>query len=369
VTVIVAGAGMAGLVAGARLRELGVPAVVHEKGTRAGGSMLLSSCVIWRHREWEDFRRECPGGDIRLQRLVWERLDESIEWLMSLGAVPVWDATGNPRTVGKRLDPKQLVETLLRVGPNEYTLGCEGVFIQSSPAEPLILATGGFSASSELVTRYISPAAPLRLRANPWSTGDGLLYALDRGAGVTSGMDEFYGRNMPDAPWGEDELVTASQLYGRFARIFDETGEEFFERESVSWSETNVVQATARRPGARAYYLLDETALAERVRDRAVAEIVETAPSESRVPLSDLPFDPPPGTIAALRVVASITHTIGGIRVDDRARVLREDDTAIDGLYAAGVDAGGVSTGGYASGLAQALVLGLTAAEDLADRA
>jgi hypothetical protein len=34
-------------------------------------------------------------------------------------------------------------------------------------------------------------------------------------------------------------------------------------------------------------------------------------------------------------------------------------------VWAAGVDAGGVATGGYASGLAQALVLGLAAAEDL----
>jgi fumarate reductase flavoprotein subunit len=369
VTVVVAGAGMAGLVAAARLRELGVPAVVREKGTRIGGSMLLSSCVIWRHRTWEDFRRECPDGDERLQRLVWERLDESIEWLLSLGATPVWDETGNPRTVGKRLDPKQLVETLTAAGPNEYALACECVLIRPNPDQPVVLCTGGFAASSELVGRYVSPAAPLRLRANPWSTGDGLLHALDRGAAVTSGMDEFYGRNMPDAPWGEDELVSASQLYGRFARVFDEAGEEFFQRDEISWSETNVVQATARRPGARAYYLLDEEGLAERVRDRTVAEILETAPPESRVPLSDLPFDTPPGTVAAVRVVASITHTIGGLRVDDRARVLRADGTAIDGLYAAGVDAGGVSTGGYASGLAQALVLGLAAADDIARRA
>jgi predicted oxidoreductase len=179
-------------------------------------------------------------------------------------------------------------------------------------------------------------------------------------------MDEFYGRNMPDAEWGEDEFVSRSQLYARFARIFDEAGDEFFLRDDVTWSETNVVQATARRPGARAYYLLDEDALAQHVRDRTVAEIVETAPPESRVPLADLPFDPPPGTIAAVRVVASITHTIGGLRVDNRARVLRQDGTAIDGLYAAGVDAGGIATGGYASGLAQALVLGLAAADDIA---
>ena len=124
------------------------------------------------------------------------------------------------------------------------------------------------------------------------------------------------------------------------------------------------MQATARRPGARAYYLLDEGALAERVRDRTVAEMVKAAPAEARVPLSDLPFTAPPGTIAAVRVIASITHTVGGIRIDDRARVLRADGGAVDGLWAAGVDAGGVAVGGYASGLAQALVLGLAAVED-----
>jgi hypothetical protein len=171
---------------------------------------------------------------------------------------------------------------------------------------------------------------------------------------------------MPDAPWDETELVSLSQLYARFARIFDEDGIEFFDRAEVSWSETNVVQATARRPGARAFYLLDEEALAERVRDRTVAEIVEGAPAEVQVPLADLPFDPPAGSIVAVRVIASITHTIGGLRVDRRARVLRADGSPIDGLWAAGVDAGGVATGGYASGLAQALVLGLAAAEDAA---
>jgi succinate dehydrogenase/fumarate reductase flavoprotein subunit len=363
--VAVAGAGLAGLVAAARLRELGVDVDLYEKGTRVGGSMLLSSCVVWRYREWSDFRRECPAGDERLQRLVWERLDDALDWVMSLGARVIWDKTGNAATEGKKFDPRQLADTLVRKSGVEGYLSSDGGVI-SHPSRAGILCTGGFGASPELVARYIGPAAPLRLRASPWSTGDGLGYGLERGAGVTSGMDEFYGRNMPDAPWGEDELVTSSQLYARFARIFDEDGVEFFDRRDVAWSETNVVQATARRRGARAYYLLDEGALRQRVRDRTVADMVETAPAEARVPLSALPFDPPRGTVAAVRVVASMTHTIGGLRIDDRARVLRDDGAAIDGLYAAGVDAGGVASGGYASGLAQALVLALTAAEDAA---
>jgi predicted oxidoreductase len=65
----------------------------------------------------------------------------------------------------------------------------------------------------------------------------------------------------------------------------------------------------------------------------------------------------------AIRVYAAVTHTIGGLRIDDRARVLREDGSAVPGLHAAGADAGGIFTGGYGSGLAAALVFGRLAAE------
>jgi succinate dehydrogenase/fumarate reductase flavoprotein subunit len=352
---------MAGLVAAARLRQLGRETTVREKGSRLGGSMLLSSGVIFRHRAWDDFRYECPGGDELLQRLVWERLDDALDWLIALGATVVGEETGNPVTVGKRFEPRELVSTLARAA------GTVAVGAAAFDDGPTILCTGGFAASAELVQRHIRPAAPLRLRGNPWSTGDGLEHALQRGAATSEGLGEFYGRNMPDGPWGEAEFVGASQLYARHARIFDECGDEFFAAEDVTWSETNVVQATARRPGARAYYLLDEHGLTERVRDRPVADLVAAAPSEAHVDVSALPFEPPSGTVAAVRVAAAITHTIGGVRIDDRTRVLDRDGRPIGGLWAAGVDAGGVATGGYASGLAQALVLGLVAAENASD--
>jgi succinate dehydrogenase/fumarate reductase flavoprotein subunit len=173
-------------------------------------------------------------------------------------------------------------------------------------------------------------------------------------------MDEFYGRNMPDADFGEADFVPQAQLYGRYARVFDDGGREFFEGE-VSWSETDLVQATARRPGARAWYVLDDAALGQRVRDRTVAEMAADAPT--RVDPSELPFPAPPGARVAVRVSPGITHTIGGLRVDDRARVLDEAGAPVPGLLAAGADAGGISVGGYASGLAAALVLGRIAAE------
>jgi fumarate reductase flavoprotein subunit len=224
-----------------------------------------------------------------------------------------------------------------------------------------VLATGGFQGDPALVERFVQPAAQLRLRANPWSSGDGLKLALDRGAALSDGLDEFYGRNMADVDFGEDELVSLAQVFGRYARIFNDEGEEFFDHDTVSWSELDLVQATAHQPGARGWYVFDDVALNERVRYGTVRELVAKAPT--RTDPADLPFEPPPRAVVATRVAAAITHTIGGLRIDERARVLDEQNEPIEGLFAAGVDAGGISTGGYASGLASALVLGLTAAE------
>jgi succinate dehydrogenase/fumarate reductase flavoprotein subunit len=334
---------MAGLCAAARARELGAAPVVYEKGTRPGGSMLLSSCVIWRFREWEDFRAECPTGDERLQRLVWDRLDDGIAWLESLGAPVLVHATGNPRTTGKRFDPRGLTDVFVRAAGD--------IRFGETADEPAILATGGFQGDPQLVAEHIHPGGTLRLRANPWSSGDGLRLALARGAELSAGMGEFYGRNMPDADFSEEQYVALAQLYGRIARVFNDDGEEFFEGE-VSWSENDLVQATAQQPGARAWYLLDEAAL----EDTTIAEKVAAAPT--RVDPSELPFPAPDGTRLAVRVKPGITHTIGGLRVDEHARVV-----GTDGLFAAGADVGGISTGGYASGLAAALVFGRLAAE------
>src|SRR5579884_828303 len=162
---------MAGLVAAARLRELGHEPRVLEKGTRAGGSMLLSSCVVWRHLDWERFRAECPGGDERLQRLVWERLDDALAWLEALGAEPVWRDTENPLTTGRRYDPRALTELLAR----DVELGTP---LPEEAETPLVLATGGFPGR-------LARERGLLLRANPWSEGDGLDFALARGASTT----------------------------------------------------------------------------------------------------------------------------------------------------------------------------------------
>ena len=73
------------------------------------------------------------------------------------------------------------------------------------------------------------------------------------------------------------------------------------------------------------------------------------------------------GENVAVHVAPGITTTLGGLSVDVHARVLDARRPAYRRLFAAGADAGGISTGGYSSGLAAALVLGLAAAETIAD--
>jgi succinate dehydrogenase/fumarate reductase flavoprotein subunit len=338
--VIVAGGGMAGLACAARARELGLRPRVLEKGTRAGGSMLVSSCVIWRHRDFAEFRAECPGGDEALQRLIWERLDDALAWLISLGAEPVWEDTENPRTTGKRFDPRALTELLAR----DVELGTP---LPDEVEPPLVLATGGFPVR-------LAAEQGLLLRTNPWSDGAGLDYATVRGARVTGGMGEFYGRALPAPPARirEEDFVQLSQLYGRWARVYAEDGREITPA-SVSWSENDLAQ----RIGRRAWFVLDDEGLGH-ARERVDAA---RAAGGTVLDPAELPFATPLGSRVAVHVAAGVTHTLGGLRVDTRARV-----EGVDGVYAAGVDAGGVALGGYASGLAQALVLGLAAAEDIA---
>ncbi len=88
-------------------------------------------------------------------------------------------------------------------------------------------------------------------------------------------------------------------------------------------------------------------------------------------PADELPFELPPSPklaeppFIAVRVHAAVTHTTGGIRIDDRARVLDPRGRPIPDLFAAGADVGGIFTGGYGSGLAAALVYGRIAAETI----
>src|SRR5688572_10314642 len=254
---VVAGAGMAGLAAAAEARRLGAEPLVLEKLPRAGGSMRLSSGVIWRHRDFETFRSECPDGDERLQRLVLDRLDEDLGWLESLGAPIVTRETGNPLTTGVRFDPAGLTSALVAAvrgtageattagahrAPAAGSLRLGQPLRERQEDVPLILATGGFAASRALLAEHVtSEAEHVFLRTARGSTGDGLRVGLAAGGAPSAGLDQVYARAMPAPPAqiGEDDLVRLSQLYANHATVRNEHGDRY---ETRTWSENDVGQ-------------------------------------------------------------------------------------------------------------------------------
>ena len=431
--VTVVGGGLAGLVAARRALELGARVTLLEKGDRLGGSFAYSSGYVWSYKDLQTFREEAPGGDETLQRLILDRLGTGLIWLEDLGAPVLSRETGNPLTIGARFEPGPTVTALsdrIAASEGQVFLGAaleslawdtrghvEGVRVVSGveswteEADAVILASGGFAANPELVGRYIvKGAGRMRLRAQPWSTGDGFLTALAAGARESAGLDEFYGRNLPAPPadFPPERFVEVSQLYGRYAVALNRNGERYAD-EAADWSETALTRATARQPGLRAWYVVDGAGLREHVRERTVGEmaaiarevggtVLEAGSLEElaeRLAERGVPADavlrtldeynaavaggrapglsPPRGDPAprvqvppfiAVEVAPAITHTIGGLAVDGGCRVLSESDgRTLPGLYAAGVEVGGVSVGGYTSGLAAALVFGRVAAE------
>jgi fumarate reductase flavoprotein subunit len=357
---VVAGAGMAGLAAAAEARGLGAEPLVLEKLMRPGGSMRLSSGVIWRHRDLERFLDECPDGDERLQRLLFESLDEDLAWLEGLGAPVLERDTGNPFTTGTRFDPVRLTDALVEaaggLAPPEGS-GASGAgagvrvaerLREPPPNVPLVLATGGFAADRELLEEHVSPeAGHALLRAAPGSTGDGLRIGLAAGAGISAGLDQVYARAMPAPPArvGEDDLVRLSQLYARHADVTNERGERY---EAATWSEIDVAQWQLRQPRARAWFAVRAERLEERVRERSVGEMIDAA-EQAGAPVRRAEDH------VTVETVAGVTTTLGGLAIDEHA-------LAAPGVFACGADAGSIATGGYASGLAAALVFGRIAA-------
>lgn len=347
---VVGGAGMAGLAAAARARELGASVDLLEKDPEVGGSMLLSSGVMWRYSSFEEFRAQCPDGDLDLQRVVHERLDEDLDWLVDLGAVVLEDSTGNPLTVGRRFETASVAAALAR----DLDIAVESP-LTAIPEVPCILATGGFQADPWLVREWIS-AEPLLLRSNDGNAGDGLRLGLAAGGVYSAGMDQFYGRAMPAAETLDPfEWVQAAQVFAKHALSVENASGRRFEGE-VDWSELRVVQWIARQKGARARFIVADDALDIPTRYGTIGEQIERARLlGAAVERLDRAM--------AVEVVAAITQTLGGLCIDTDGRVLRGDGSAVPGLFAAGGDVGGIATGGYMSNLAAALVMGKRAAE------
>ena len=298
-------------------------------------------------------------------------------------------------------------------------------------ARSIVLATGGFQGNPELVSRYVVPNAhDLYLRSNPFSTGDGFTAALQAGAATSELLNSFYGHALvaPPARFSQLEFQSISQKYGWLSVAINLEGKRFTD-ETQGTGEEDLNFWIARQPQATAIYVVDDTManmewpdnppgraaigrarsaggpvleansleeLAQRLGEWGVPSaqalatfheynegIARDNGATLRPPRRKITVPLAHGPFTAVKAVAGITYTCGGLKTDlDMAVVRRSRSISgfrhlrapvadmraepIPGLFACGCDIGGISNWGYMGGLSQALVTGRTAGRSAA---
>ena len=273
--VVVVGGGLGGLSAACRAAQLGLKAVVLERGTepqyacnsRYSGGILH----IAQHNVQE------PAGslaqviqdatlgecDPALARTLAEEARRAVEWLRSEGAKYirvgqiVWQqhVLAPPRPITPGLDwkgrgPDVMLRTLeanlvkrggaLLRGTAARALmeqggRCSGVEADSDgqpialAAGAVVIADGGFQADFDLIGRHVTPApAKLMQRGAATGRGDGLRMAQALGAAVTR-LDAFYGHMLSRDSFGNDKVWPYPQLdeLGTAGIVVDASGSRF----------------------------------------------------------------------------------------------------------------------------------------------
>jgi fumarate reductase flavoprotein subunit len=296
---------------------------------------------------------------------------------------------------------------------------CVGVKVERAgqeltiSARAVVLADGGFQSNTDMLREHITPApAKLKQRGGVTGAGDGLRMAREAGAAITA-LDRFYGHLLcrdamhSDAVWPYPELdgiATSSILVNdRGVRFLDEGRGGVWIANTIA-KQADPLCATIifdskiwEGPGRSARIPANPTlesaggtihraptlaGLAEKAGvpaaalettvanyNAAVRNDTFAALSPARTPQKFTPWPIEAAPFFAIPACAGITYTMGGIRIDGESRVLREDGSAIDGLYAAGTTTGGLEGGepaAYLGGLTKAGVQGLCAAEHIA---
>jgi fumarate reductase flavoprotein subunit len=274
-----------------------------------------------------------------------------------------------------------------------------GVQTREGPLEAgaVIMALNGFGGDKDMVEQYLGPEAASALYfGSPDNTGEGIRWGMDLGA-ATDQMGSYQGHASVAAPDGP--LVTWGVVVNG-AILVNSEGRRFG-CETVGYSE--YAGSVMAQPGGEAWEIFDGKVYSASLGTR-FDEVIEAGKVVRSESLEDLagtlglpadtlaetiaktnrsvhgqipdafgreeflggPFEPP---YYGIHVRGALFHTQGGLRVDQRARVLHADGTPIPGLYAGGGTAVGVSGGGYrgyssGNGLLGATVLGKVAGEE-----
>ena len=266
--------------------------------------------------------------------------------------------------------------------------------------DALVLACNGYGGSPELVRRYIPEMTEALYFGHPGNQGDAITWGQQLGAKLAD-LSAYQGHGSVASPHGA--LITWAIMMEGGIQV-NSAGERF-SNEHHGYSEQAV--AVLAQPGGVVWNLYDARLheLAQAFEDyRGAIDVGATRMANTMSELADI-VNIPEATLAAtlescaayqrgdvndpfgrdfttnslleppyyaVRVTGALFHTQGGLCVDERAAVIRENGTAFANLFAGGGAARGVSgsdVSGYLSGngLLTATVLGRIAGTSAAE--
>ncbi|MCC2593955.1 FAD-dependent oxidoreductase [Tessaracoccus sp. OS52] len=261
----------------------------------------------------------------------------------------------------------------------------------------VILATDGFGANRDMVARVAPQYAGLSYLGGEGNTGDGIRFGTGLG-GQTASMTAVLGfatMGLPDGEPSAWSTMVSWTVVENGGVVVDPTGARFAD-ESTGYS-AFVDSILESGGGGPVYVVFDQRILdsvskweerfrllAERegspirkldpaapefgldaaVLGESLASYARAAAGQAPDPFgrTDFGWAPLEGQLYVARSEPAVLTTLGGLVVDDQARVLRADGQPIAGLYAAGGTAQSIvgTTGarGYISGAGLLAALG-----------
>ncbi|BDH45556.1 flavocytochrome c [Salmonella enterica subsp. enterica serovar Choleraesuis] len=440
--VVVIGSGGAGLAAAIQAHDLGASVLIVEKMPTIGGNTIKASAgmnaaetrfqrVKGIHDSKELFYAETlKGGGNKnnpalLHRFV-ENAPQAIEWLAcrgimlnditTTGGMSI-DRTHRPRdgsAVGGYLISglvrninKRDIDVMLDTSVTEIVMtGGEvsGVQLLNDENETLIvnarsiiMATGGFSANSEMVVKYRPDLAGFVTTNHKGATGSGIALLERIGAGTVD-MGEI--QIHPTVEQSTSYLISES-IRGGGAILVNQQGSRFFNEMSTR---DKVSAAIIALPEKYAYVLFDEyVRIKNKAADEYIAKGLVTSASSPRELAEKLGMDEHQllatleryngfveaqndtdfgrttalrnpinaGPFYAIRIAPGVHHTMGGVTINTETEVLNTEHQVIPGAYAAGEVAGGIHGGNRIGGnaVADIIIFGTLAGQQAANRA
>ena len=411
--VLVIGAGATGLAAAASAAENGAKVIVLEKMPEIGGSTALSKGVLLAAgtkeqasagikddasrfaKDWiAEQKRSVPGGNkaypekARIEAMT-KASAETLAWLESKTGLkfekPVsTDLTGTARTHRNAKGGKGEVEALakfceskgvaLRTGTTAYELmrakdgritgvrAHDGKHRYEFKADAVVLATGGFAHSREMMEKLVPVYAPFvdQSVASVGDTGDGIRMAVEAGGVMyddawviglyVSSLDPKLSKTYTskdkykdrvfvnekgerfvneDLPYLTDPVAMQKSAWAIVdssnaanAKLLDECKDPKIAAKGATWRE--LAQAIGVSPDALERTMTEYNEACETGVDKTFGK-----PATFLKPFLKAPF-------YAVRVIPQTGGTMGGVKVNDKFEVIRADGSPIQGLYAGG---------------------------------